>query len=189
MYDEAGDFSRKSTLTRFNKILNDVFSQFRAFNIMIILALPNFTLLDNTLFLNKVPTGLFHCKERSYGYGRLALYGRKELSYIRSYMKETVYYEDAYNREQPNMVSTFLDLSPERSRKLDTLSTLRKQKTLMKSVVSLQGLLDYEDIANKIGMSKPWVKLQIAKRKLKHELVHNKKKYFGQDIITKLQKQ
>ena len=54
-YDEAGDFSKRGSLTQFNAMLNRTFDTFRAFKCIVVLILPKFSLLDQDLFDKNIP--------------------------------------------------------------------------------------------------------------------------------------
>jgi len=50
IYDEAGDFNSKATLTRMNRTLNTVFDTYRQTKVIVIMCLPRFYYLDKGVF-------------------------------------------------------------------------------------------------------------------------------------------
>ena len=86
VYDEAGDFSKRGSLSRFNQMLNRTFETYRGFRILVFLGLPNFNVLDNNLFDNQIPRLLLHCSGRGDKYGNFSGYGLEEMNWIRYWM-------------------------------------------------------------------------------------------------------
>ena len=188
-YDEAGDFNKAGSMTRFNQILFEVFSKFRGFRLIVVLALPAFTVLDNRLFdYLGVVRGIIHCEDRTDTYGNYRSYSLSQANWIR-------YWHDklpkgckiqAYNKCEPNFCGHFLDIAPERSRQLDILSTKTKKASLNEAEIEMQGLLSYYKIANKLGKSVIWTRNKIKElnikvvRRIKHSA------YFDQNAINRL---
>jgi len=184
-YDEAGDFSRKGALTKFNKTLNRVFETFRAYQIIVIMVLPNFSKLSRDIFDNKIPSFLIHLKERKECYGVAHFYENKSMFYIMHNMKSDIFPEASYSKVYPNFKIRFRDLSPERSKQLDKLSTLGKREFLEMAEIKLHGLLSYDDIAMSLHKSKIWVKKKVSIMNIKPQIIYKKVKYFSNDVVSK----
>jgi len=187
-YDESGDFSRRGSLTKFNKDLNRIFETFRGFQVIIIMALPNFNSLDNSIFDKDIPRILFHLSERYYDYGEFKVFSAKSMNWVRHWFGKLSLGNKymAYKNTACNLWGHFKDLTPERSEKLDKLSTLSKLKTLRESEISMDGLISYTDICKKIRRSICWVRNEITKYKIKHIRIINRRKYFDESIIELL---
>jgi len=183
-YDEAGDFSRRGSLTGFNAMINRTFETFRAFKCIVIMALPNFDVLDQQLLDNKIPRLLLHLKDRTentgnyYGY---SLYRMQLLKYRMSKLKIKNY---AYSTVWPNFYGHYLDLTPERSKMLDKVSTSSKIDILRKSEIKAEGLMTYPELATKLMKSIIWVRNAVATHKIKVKREIGRQKYFDQQALN-----
>lgn len=183
VYDEAGDFDRKSAVTKYNKDLNQVFQQFRTFKIIVICSLPHFKILDSDLFTNGIPRMLFHCVSRNSQYGKIKIYSLKRMIQMMYLMKrKNIPPNEVYRKVYPNAIGFFKDFEPEMSKQLDVLSTTEKFRFLMEK----QNKLTQEQLGEKLGRSKVWVGKMIKQKKLKESLVHKKKKFYDIKVFDKL---
>lgn len=132
IYDEAGDFSRKATLTKFNRTLDMVFQTFRTYKILIIIVLPFFAELDRGIYDRGVIRVLFNCYGRNQEFGRLRVYSLRRIFYLLDYIrkKQPPVRQMAYKNATPLYYSHFYDLPPERSEELDEISTMQKRERL-----------------------------------------------------------
>jgi len=132
IYDEAGDFSKKNTLSTFNKSLDMVFQTFRTYKILIIIVLPFFQDLDRGIYDRGVIRILFNCHSRTEEYGCLRTYNLRRIFYLLDYMrrKQPPVRQMAYFKSTPNYRSHFFDLPKERSEELDKISTMQKRERL-----------------------------------------------------------
>ena len=186
-YDEAGDFSKRGSLTGFNAMLNRTFDTFRGYRILVILGLPNFNILDNNLFDNQIPRLLLHCMDRTKNSGSFAGYGLDEMNWIRYWMgKWPKHRTKAYNNVTPNFRGHFLDISKKRSNELDRVSTRSKLSILKKSSVKIDGLLSYPEMATKLDRSVHWVRMACTNLKIKHTRIVDKAKYFPPEAVAQL---
>lgn len=186
VYDEAGDFNRRGSLTRFNAMINRTFETYRTFNIIVILCLPCFHALDNDLFLKGIPRLLIHLDRRSEKYGYFKGYSLYRMFYIRKKMDKMVVKQFAYQRVNPNLIGNFLDLTIERAKSLDKISTAGKLEVIKKSEIKLEGLLNYKDLAEKVGRSMIWCRKAVAELRIKHKRVINRVRYFDGDVANRL---
>lgn len=183
-YDEAGDFSKRGSLTQFNAMLNRTFDTFRAFKCIVVIALPNFNILDNDLFDKKIPRLFIHCVNRTQTYGNFNGYSLYRMELLRSYMKKFNLKNYAYTKVRPNFRGHFLDIEPERSKQLDILSTRSKFNILSKSEVKIEGLLTFPELAVKVMKSISWVRATIRVLKIKPNREIKKVKYFDQNTLN-----
>lgn len=186
IYDEAGDFNRRGALTRFNAMLNRVFETFRAFQIVVILVLPSFDVIDNDLYDKNIPRLLLHCHERGDSYGQFSGYSLYRMMYIKHMMKKLVVKSHAYQRVDQNFRGEFLNLSREREKQLDRLSTKSKLGTLKAQEIKSEGLLSYAEIATKLARSVVWVKKKTSELRIRHKRVVDRKKYFDEGVVDLL---
>lgn len=187
IYDEAGDFTKRGSLTKFNAMLNRTFDTFRGYRILVILGLPNFNILDNNLFDNQIPRLLLHCHSRTIRSGSFSGYGLDEMNWIRFWMgKWPKHRTKAYNNVTPNFRGHFLDISPKRSEELDTVSTTSKLSILKKSAVKIEGLLSYPEMATKLNRSVGWTRTAVNNLKIKPSRVIDRAKYFDSDVLNQL---
>lgn len=186
IYDEAGDFNKRASLTRFNATINRTFETFRAFKILVILSLPSFSVLDNDLLLKEIPRLLIHTRDRRENYGNFQGYSLYRMMYIKEKMKKLVVKSFAYNIVMENFRGQFLDLEPKRSKQLDILSTSGKKSILRKSEIDIEGLMSYATMSNKLGLSIKTLRMKVGKLKLRHKRIINRVKYFDNYTLDRL---
>jgi len=188
VYDEAGDFSKRGTLSRFNAMLNRTFETYRGFKILVIICLPKFYVLDSHLFDLEIPRGLIHVVDRCDKYADYAGYSLVSMNWIRYWsekLAKAIRYK-AYEKVTPNNRGHYYDLEASRSKKLDYISTKEKISILQKSEVKAEGLLSYIQIADKTQRSMIWVKKKFAELKIKEERTIGRVKYFKEDVVNRL---
>lgn len=186
-YDEAGDFSKRGSLTNFNAMLNRTFDTFRGYKIIVVIGLPNFNVLDNNLFDNQIPRMLLHLSGRTDKQGNFDAYGLDEMNWIRYWMgKWPKHKTKAYTKVIPNFRGHFRDIAPSRSRELDRVSTKNKLKILKKSAVKIEGWLSYAEISQKVDRSIIWVKKAVSNLNIKHKSVVDRAKYFDPHVVNQL---
>jgi hypothetical protein len=135
IYDEAGDFSKRSAITNFNKTLINFFEKCRALRINIFICIPNVCFLDNALFGIGVIDGLIHCYEKEENYTRFGVYDTESLGWLRYQSTKWPHHPwKAYHLCHPYMRGEFLPLSPDRDLLLNQLSTGDKVKSIRKSI-------------------------------------------------------
>lgn len=186
-YDEAGDFSKRGSLTKFNAMLNRTFETFRAFKCIVVIALPCFNVLDNQLFDNQIPRCLIHLQNRSTKQGNFDAYGLDEINWIRYWMQKWPKHKTkAYGKVIPNYRGHFLDISPARSKRLDVVSIKNKLKILRKSEIKIEGLLSYPELAQKVDRSVVWVRKAVSDLGIKHKRTVDRAKFFEPHVVNQL---
>ena len=186
IYDEAGDFSSRGALTKFNHMLNRVFETYRTFKIIVILVLPSFSDLDKSLFKKQIPRFLIHCEERNNFYGNYKVYSLWHMWYLLHKMKKLVVQTDAFRFTEPCKHGHFLDLFPERSKELDRISTKNKTDILGHAEIQIEGLLSYSDLAKRLGRSIVWLRKAVSECKIKAKKKWKNKKYFDDNALNQL---
>jgi len=186
IYDEAGDFNRRGSLTRFNAMINRCFETFRGFKIIVILGLPSFHVLDNDLFDKNIPRLLVHLSDRNEKYGMFRAYSLYRMMYIKQKMGKLVVKPFAYDLVEPNFRGHFLDLPMARSKALDKISTEGKLNVLRESEIKAEGLVTYTDLANKLSRSYIWIRKTMVRLKIKETRIIKKVKYFNQETANRL---
>lgn len=186
IYDEAGDFSKRGALTRFNAVINRTFETFRAFKCLVIICLPNFNVLDNQLFDNKIPRLLLNCRDRTNAQGNYDGYGLSEMLWLKYWIKKSPIKNYAYGRVYANFNGHFLDLDPERSKLLDKVSISNKLNILRKNEVRIEGLLSYPEIAQRLNVSIDFVRRAVSNLKIKPARCIGRAKYFDQEALAQL---
>lgn len=188
IYDEAGDYSKRGAMTQFNAFLNRIFETYRAFKIIVIIALPNMYVLDNALFDNQVPRLLLHCHSRTVKSGSFSGYSLYNIFKLRHLMSKTTNKAYPYNiLDLTNFVGHFLDLDPERSRALDDVTVKSKLDILQSAELNLEGLVDRRDIGHRLAKSQSWVALACLKLKIKPKKYVKKVAYYEKTVIDILQ--
>lgn len=191
IYDEAGDFGRRGSLTSFNFFLNRHFETFRSAKIIHILCLPNFNVLDNHLFDLQVPRVLFNLRDRKnrVNDGSYFAYSLYQMNWVRYWFeklpKATRY--SCYLKAYPNYRGHFHNLPEWREKLLAHLSDKGKDKQNELAEIKMDNLKDYQEIANEFGLSVIYIRMLVSKLKLKGKLI-GKKKFYDQNEIEKVRK-
>lgn len=186
IYDEAGDFSRRGALTKFNRMLNRLFETYRGFQVLVILCLPNFAVLDKTLFENKIPRLLIHCHGRNNNYGSYSAYSLYRMFWLIKKMKDLTVSPQAYTMVTPNYRGNFLDLFPERSKELDLISTTEKEQILTNNVLEHEGLLTIKEIGKELNRSTRWVRMQFKELNIQSVREYKRAKYYDNSVLEVL---
>ena len=186
IYDEAGDFNRRGALTSFNMMINRVFEMFRAYQIFVILCLPSFHVIDNDLFMKNIPRLLLHLKNRGAKWGDIQAYSLYRMLYVKHKMEKLIVKGFAYSMVEPNFYSHFLDLEPERSKRLDRYSIKGKKDNLIQAEIKLEGLHSYQDLAKKLGRSLDWVRRKANELKIKRVKIIKRVKYFNDNQLNRM---
>lgn len=186
IYDEAGDFSKRGSLTHFNSMLNRTFETFRAFKCLVILVLPSFDILDQRLIDNQIPRMLLHLKDRTLKTGNYYGYSLYRINLLKLEMSKKKIKNFAFSKIKPNIYGHFLDLTKERSLILDKLTTKNKLAILRKSEVRIEGLLSYSEMATKLSRSIDWVRRAAANLKIKPTRSIGRAKFFDDNALNRL---
>jgi hypothetical protein len=188
LYDEAGDYNKKAALTSFNRAMNNCFDTFRAFKVIVIMALPNFAVTDSDLFDKEVPRMLLKLhREKGRSSSDVAAYGLFEMNLLRMILKKkdlkSLY---AYRNIYPNFRDHFKNLTPDRAALLDKVVTKEKVKDQKRQVVQERGLLNYDQLSQKLGCSRNYIVQQVSKYKIKMATKLGKSCYFDKEVVDTL---
>jgi hypothetical protein len=192
IYDKAGDFDKYSSYTDFNKAMSQFFRTFRTYKIFIILVLPNFNDLDTRLYKNGVPRLLLHCHGKNEKVGRFKAYGLWRMEHLRLKLKmfdQKMLPQEVYKSVRPNFKGKFYDLSPERAKLLDRISTEGKSDIRTQTRIKQDGLITIRDIATNLSRSILWVKKKVNEKDITPKMVYKRTHYFEQSIINTLEKE
>lgn len=186
-YDEAGDFSKRGAIGRFNAMINRRFETYRSSEIIVIIIVPTFTILDNHLFDLKIPRMLLHCKDRekTINYGNYFGYSYYRMQWIRYWfdrLPKAIRYQ-CYNKTQFNFPGHFKTLIPERELQLAKLSDYGKDKESRKAAIKMEGLVSYHEIAQKVNRSVIYVRKIILEKNIKERRIIERAKYFDSSVI------
>lgn len=189
IYDEAGDFNSRGALTKFNQMLNRVFETYRTFKILVILVLPNFGVLDDSLFSKQIPRLLLHCSDRNDYYGNYDGYSLWRMYYIRKKMKKLTVPPHAYTLTTANFSGHFLDLMPKQSRELEAISMEGKQSILSMNIIKSRGHLSLIELSRKVQRSTRWVNQKLSKHKVEPAEIFKRVKFYKEDVVYILEKE
>lgn len=185
-YDEAGDFSRRGSLTKFNATLNRAFEMYRAFRCVVVLTLPSLSVLDGQLFDNKIPRFGLTLRQRSNLYGNFEGRSLYRMNLLRYHMGREKLKEWAYKKVFPNFWGHFLDLDPERSAELEEVSLKNKIHSIKKTKAKVDGLLTVEELAQAVNKSRRWVGEMIRGNIIKPKTNVGARKYYDNDTLVEL---
>lgn len=141
IYDEAGDYNKRTSGSEFNQAINEVFEKFRAFKILIIICLPHFDDLDSRLFKKKIPRLLINVNRSvNDDFATIKGFGAKRIAELRYLLRKDkvrnpalVYfsYEPNWGGKKTGRVKVF-DMPIDRSLELDKISTESKVGDVIK---------------------------------------------------------
>lgn len=134
IYDEAGDFSKKATLTKASREIQQFFERCRALGLHMILVCPNPLEIDGSLF--KIPgliQGLIFIDGSSDHDSTYGVYDADGIGWLKYYASKWPYHPHMpYKLCKPYMRGKFLDLEPERAEQLGFISTGDKIASMKK---------------------------------------------------------
>jgi len=191
IFDEAGELTGKRAMSNFNLKMIQDFEQQRAFKIFVILVLPSFRTLDPSLFDER---GLVRFAIQVYGReenkGYWSLYGRKAIKQLFFNMKEKPYilsdrFFDPTSKHyvEPDVKGDFYDLSPERRQELKEYSIKGKIKLSEERKAKEGGLITYEEIANKLRLSRKTLYTYVTEKNLKPAMKVGNLSYFEPEVL------
>jgi len=193
IYDEAGDYSKASTLSWFNYQLSKMFQKIRSAKIIVLLCLPNFNILDNRLFDDEIIRGAIHCYGRQVtkNYGNFEVYDIEQMSWIRYWFNKlpAARRSDCYSKVSGLFDSHFKNLPPVRAKQLDILTCFGKDKERLEAEINMKGLVCVKDIVRETGKSEPWIRMKLGKLKVKPEEKLNNVNYYHKKLITIIERQ
>jgi len=185
IYDEAGDFNTRASLTYFNQSMNRVFETYRALGIIVIMCLPSFSDLDTSLMKKKITRMLIHCYGRTATYGKYSVYSLWRMWYLKQGFAKVTVPDDAFKFTAPNFRGHFRDLDVEDSKELEKHSIKGKQDIIRKSMLREQGLIPIKEIAQKTGYSIDTIRKYIKKSKPKGEK-YGATLYYHKEIVDNI---
>lgn len=130
IFDEAGDFSKRGSLTKLNADINRAFEICRKFKIIIIIVLPNFFYLDRSIFDKQMIKALFRVNRQSNSYATWRLWGADGIDLIKYYTTKIPIPSQAYNIVRAWNSGNTLPLTEERGCLLEDIGAKSKQNEL-----------------------------------------------------------
>jgi hypothetical protein len=185
VYDEAGDFNTRASLTYFNQSMNRVFETYRALGIIVILCLPSFADVDTSLMKKKIARIFIHCYARTMTYGNYKVYSLWRMWYVKAKFAKVTVPDDAFRMVNPNFFGRFRDLDPEDAARLETHSIKGKKDIIRKGMLQERGMIDIKSIAQKVGYSIETIRRYIKKKRLKGEK-YGATLYFHKEIVENI---
>ncbi len=185
VYDEAGDFNTRASLTYFNQTMNRVFETYRALGIIVILCLPSFADVDTSIMKKKISRLLIHCYNRNNNYGNYKVYSLWRMWYLKAKFAKITVPDDAFKFVSPNFRGRFRDLDPQDSEALETHSIKGKKDIIRKGMLQEKGMIDLKLIAQKTGYSIKTIRNYVSDKKVKGEK-HGNTLYFHKEIIEQI---
>lgn len=153
VYDEAGDFNRRGALTRFNADLNRLFDMYRVFKIIVILILPSFDDLDESIMKKEIPRILLHCHKRTNTEGHFRGYDLNSAHFIKYRMKTTPVKSWWYYQVEASIIGKFLDLPQKRCDELSRYTARGKIEILETRQLKSQGYITVNEMSKATGVS------------------------------------
>jgi hypothetical protein len=183
VYDEAGDFNTRASLSNFNQNMNRVFETYRALGIIVILCLPSFADIDLSLMKKKIPRFLIHTYGRNDKKGKYQVYSLRRMWYLKKAMLKTTIPDDAYKIVKANFYGEFKNLNIEEARELEELSVAGKKSIIQKSMLKSKGLITSKEIAERTGYCLDSVKRFIKKNNIIGEKHTGNIVYYPESVV------
>lgn len=191
IWDESGKYSRKNSLSEFNKNMDEAMDVVRVYKTALILVRHDIHKIPKELIDHEIIGILIRCKKRKpgSGYVEAEVYDFEQINQIIYNLKNAVASQYIFNKRVfPNFHFRFKDLSTERSEQLDRLSTEKKKDMWLQKDVKSQGLLTAQELSYEIDRSVIWIKQKIKELNIKPEIILKKKFYYNQEVIPKIKK-
>lgn len=188
IYDESGDFDKKTTISRFNRNLMRVFEMYRGFKILIILCLPKFYKLENELFEIGIVRMLLHVEGRTENQGNFRVFDLEQMYYIKHHAQKIIVKPKCYDFGVPNFYGHFLNLPPDRSDELDRISIANKRKEVKKTVYDVKNRVTLEMIMAHFKKSHFWVRKKMKELDdIGDVKLFEKKKWYLKEILERIE--
>jgi hypothetical protein len=188
IYDEAGDFNKRGALKNFNAMINRFFETYRAYKILVIICVPDFNVLDNQLYGNKIPRLLLHLYNRGENTGNFRGYSLYRMFWLKDKMKKGVVPSGAFQRTEPNFYGHNKNLPAFRASELAKISTASKLETLQKSRQQMDDLVSVKDIMKKTGKSESWVTHKLRSAGINPVEVSGRRFLYNKSIVELIRK-
>jgi len=169
VYDEAGDFNTRASLTHFNQNMNRVFETYRALGIIVVLCLPSFADIDTSLMKKKIARMLIHCYTRTANFGNYKVYSLWRAWYLKAKFIKVTVPDDAFKFVNPNFYGRFRDLDPKDAEILEGHSVEGKKSIIKKSALADKGMLDIKTVGQRTGYSAQSIRAYIKNNKIETE--------------------
>lgn len=187
IYDEAGDFEGQSHLNSLNKALRRLFQTYRAYRILVFACVPDFSVLDKSIFKAHVVRLVVNCYDRRRKWGNYRGFSGWRINYVLDNMKRVKVASDAYKMTEPNYRGHFKNYSESRSKELDAFSTSGKLEITELASIKANKLRNVKEIAAFVGRSEAWVRAKLAAKKLKPKHRKARKHYYAPEDVAILQ--
>jgi len=187
IYDEAGDFSKFGSLSKFNYVMNRIFDTYRVYKVIVIMVLPSFNALDRSMFDKGIPRGLIHCYGRNQKRGKFASFKLKKMWYLKEKIAKWTVKSAVYSTEIPNFYGWFKNLPLKRSKELYKHTMSGKKDILQFLEIQNKGLVTMDHIGQSLGYSKIWVRNKLTSLKIKPIQKIKNKNYYDKGVINRLQ--
>jgi hypothetical protein len=189
VYDEAGDYNRNGFATRLNAIMERSFDTFRTYNIIVIIVLPLFIRLPDTIFDKCIPRMLIHVYGKSGKTTRMKAYDLEKMLWMRDYVrkKKPAIIQRIYDNQEALFDGYFPDLPRERSAALDIHCTRTKNAIQTIGAAELNGMFTIEQISIKLGRTGSWVYAQLKKMNIKPAYKAGKVPYYTEITLGRME--
>lgn len=185
VFDEASDFGSRSAMTGLNRRVNEVFNQYRAFRILVIICLPSISFIDRQIFRKGVLRMLYHIRRKKQGkYAEAVCYSATQTEWILYKMgRFKANLELAYSSQRRCYIVRFPPLTKAKDDKLTEI-------TIGKKIERIQSLTKYanrKELAQQIGRSEWWINKKIKELNLKPAMKKGKREFYDKSVIKDLE--
>jgi len=192
VYDEGGDYAGASAMTVMNRNLNRVFDTYRSFKIIIILILPDFTILDKNLYNKGIVRGMLRCKARTGNEGNYDGFSLYRIQWLLYWAGKLKIKQTAFKKVFPNFRGHFKNLDKKRSKELEKLSTKGKIG-ILEEIINMKKQNDnyvtYKDIQSHFRRSRSWVNQKLKEYRIKPEKKEKRFSFFNKNTINAIEKE
>jgi hypothetical protein len=172
IYDEAGDVSKRRSLSQINYEILQVINKIRGFNMFMIMIMQDFSLLDGAIITSELFRAGFYITDRKETYADYDCYSLNGLGRVRWCMSETLKHDlfknKAFTLVEANFWGHYKNLPVSESEYLHKWSIDAKIKSFREMLDKQDGLMNMKEIASEIGRSRVWVTKNLNKLGVNH---------------------
>jgi len=189
IYDEAEDFERKGAISKFNRLLNRVFSVLRATQIVVIIVLGIVKKLEKEPLEKGLVRCLINVHGRSGNYANLRVFDAGNIFYL-------IYLMDkfgrsgkppmlAYGKTAPFLRSRVARADKKTEKAWDLIDLKQKGDILDTASLETKGLIDIKTVGKLSGYSIS--SLRVMFRSIKPEVVRiGRKNYYYKSVLARI---
>lgn len=192
IYDEAEDFERRGAMSKFNRLLNRVFSVLRATQIMVIVVLGMVDKLEKEPLKKGLVRALINVHDRGARTADVRIYDGGNIFYLLNQImlmeKKGVHPAQAYRKTMPLFRTRVLKPDEADAKAWDMIDLREKGDILDTASLRTKGLMDIKELSRESGYAVMTLRAMFSK--LKPDVVKiGRKNYYYKSILERISQQ